>query len=262
MRRWVDSLLGDAGIRRVYVFSSPMAQYVAGKLSGDVQLIVDFVDVDSAKWRHYAERKRWPASWVYHREGESIHYSSLAEDLGVGNVTAYEMLRLLEDQGLVQSEFHRPETRSGPGRSTVVFRPTPLAVRTLADLAGGDWDEEEWEQAKTRILEQLQAGKVSGYETLLNEILARIPDQRSPVIYLTEMITATILGLHSLKDTAETHRLMRILRNLGLPGEVGLSALTGFSASLSLVERVNRHMASVFGAPKSPNWLGVMKSNS
>ncbi len=182
---------------------------------------------------------------LYHQEGESIHYSVLAKSLGVGKVTAYEMLRLLEDRGLVQVEYQRPENRSGPGRSTVVFRPTALAAATLSELTGGDWDEEEWEQAKLRVLKQLRAGKVGGYETLLNDLLARLPDQRSPIIYLAEMITATVLGLHSLKDIAETHSLMRILRNLGLPGEVGLSALTGFSASLSLVERVNRQVASV-----------------
>jgi DNA-binding MarR family transcriptional regulator len=182
---------------------------------------------------------------LYHQEGESIHYSVLAKSLGVGKVTAYEMLRLLEDRGLVHSEFQRPEDRIGPGRSTVVFRPTALAASTFSDLAGGGWDEDEWEQAKHRVLEQLRAGKVGGYETLLNDLLARLPGQRSPIIYLAEMITAIVLGLHSLKDVAEAHSLMRILRNLGLPGEVGLSALAGFGASLSLVERVNRQVATV-----------------
>jgi Mn-dependent DtxR family transcriptional regulator len=183
---------------------------------------------------------------LYQQEGEPIHYSILAENLDVGKVTAYEMLCLLEDRGLAQAEYQRPEDRSGPGRSTVVFRPTALAASTFSDLAGGGWDEEEWEQAKHRVLEQLRAGKVGGYETLLNDLLARLPGQRSPIIiYLAEMITATVLGLHSLKDVAEAHSLMKILRNLGLPGEIGLSALTGFSASLSLVERVNRQVASV-----------------
>jgi sugar transferase (PEP-CTERM/EpsH1 system associated) len=33
---------------------------------------VDFVDVDSDKWRQYAERKPWPASWVYRRESRTM----------------------------------------------------------------------------------------------------------------------------------------------------------------------------------------------
>ena len=52
-------------------FSSPMAQYIPA--SGDrVNSIVDFVDVDSEKWRQYAELRSWPMSWVYRREGDRL----------------------------------------------------------------------------------------------------------------------------------------------------------------------------------------------
>jgi len=180
---------------------------------------------------------------LYRQEGEPIHYSTVAEHLGVGRVTAYEMLRLLEDRGLVQLEYQRPKELRGPGRSSVVFRPTPLAARTLADLAGGGLGEELWERAKTRILEQLRAGRASGYETLLDELLARLPEQRSPIIYLTEMVTAIVLSLNSLKDVAEARGMTKILSNIGLPGEIGLSALAGLGAGLSLVERANRRIA-------------------
>jgi len=182
---------------------------------------------------------------LYQLSGEPIHYSTLAKHVGVGKVTAYEMLRLLEDRGLVKVEYQMPEDPRVPGRSSVVFRPTPLATRTLVDLAGSDWKEDEWEQVKTRILDQLRAGSASGYEALLNKLLARLPDQRSPVIYLAEMVTTVILGLNSLKDVAEERGLLNILRNVGLPGELGLNALAGLSVGLSLAERANRRMTSV-----------------
>lgn len=31
--------------------------------------VMDFVDVDSAKWTQYAANKPWPLSWIYRREG-------------------------------------------------------------------------------------------------------------------------------------------------------------------------------------------------
>jgi sugar transferase (PEP-CTERM/EpsH1 system associated) len=37
-----------------------------------VRKVVDFVDVDSEKWRQYAERRSWPMSWIYRREGERL----------------------------------------------------------------------------------------------------------------------------------------------------------------------------------------------
>ena len=35
-------------------------------------MLVDFVDVDSAKWAEYAPRHRWPLSWLYRREGARL----------------------------------------------------------------------------------------------------------------------------------------------------------------------------------------------
>ena len=34
--------------------------------------IIDFVDVDSAKWIQYAPRHHWPFSWLYRREGRLL----------------------------------------------------------------------------------------------------------------------------------------------------------------------------------------------
>ena len=182
---------------------------------------------------------------LYKKGDEPIHYSVLADHVGVGKVTAYEMLRLLEDRGLVDMEYYRPEDQSGPGRASVVFRPTPLAESTLAELAGSDWNEEEWEQAKARILEELKAGRAGGYEILIDDIFERLDKKRSPILYLSEMITASILGLYSVKDEADARGLRAILGDIGLPGEIGLGALAGLSAGLSLVEHANRRVASV-----------------
>jgi sugar transferase (PEP-CTERM/EpsH1 system associated) len=33
---------------------------------------MDFVDIDSDKWRQYAPTKPWPLSWLYRREGERL----------------------------------------------------------------------------------------------------------------------------------------------------------------------------------------------
>jgi sugar transferase (PEP-CTERM/EpsH1 system associated) len=72
MQRWVDSTMKRDGVRRVFVYSSPMARYVMGEKFSSWQRVVDFVDVDSDKWRQYAQRKPWPLSWLYRREGERL----------------------------------------------------------------------------------------------------------------------------------------------------------------------------------------------
>lgn len=58
------------GADAVIAYSSVMAQYIPER-SG-VPRLMDFVDVDSDKWRLYAERRRGPAAWIYAREAERL----------------------------------------------------------------------------------------------------------------------------------------------------------------------------------------------
>jgi sugar transferase (PEP-CTERM/EpsH1 system associated) len=73
LQAWVQQVLAEHHIDAVVIFSSVMAQYVPATpgLVGP-PLLVDFVDVDSAKWTQYAPDHRWPMSWLYRREGERL----------------------------------------------------------------------------------------------------------------------------------------------------------------------------------------------
>ena len=68
--RWVEEVVRRERVSRAFAFSSPMAQHVLG-LPG-VRCIVDFVDMDSAKWGDYAIRRGWPASALYEREARRL----------------------------------------------------------------------------------------------------------------------------------------------------------------------------------------------
>lgn len=71
MRRWVDSVVSGNDLQASIVFSGAMAQF-ATPLRRRVPMLVDFVDVDSAKWSQYAPAHRWPMSWLYRREGTQL----------------------------------------------------------------------------------------------------------------------------------------------------------------------------------------------
>ena len=182
---------------------------------------------------------------IYQKKASPIHYVSLAKRLDIGKITAYEMLRLLEKRGLVRAEYHLPPGTRGPGRSEVFFRPTKEAARLFEQFSESTADNEEWEIIKQRILKELQDGKAGGYETLLNDLLVRIPEKHSPLIYITEMITTIILALTPIKKAMKDKGLLDRLSRIGLPGEVGLAALAGFGAALSLVEDVNLKLSTL-----------------
>ena len=66
-----------------------------------------------------------------------IHYSVLAERIGVSPFTAYDMLRLLEKKGLVRSEYHLPQDRNGPGRAERVFFATAAGREHRRQMLAG-----------------------------------------------------------------------------------------------------------------------------
>lgn len=71
---WVRHTLETRDIAAIYVFSGQMGQYVpAGwETAGQRRLVVDLVDVDSAKFEAYASEGTGPMAWVNTREGRLL----------------------------------------------------------------------------------------------------------------------------------------------------------------------------------------------
>ena len=173
-----------------------------------------------------------------------LHYSVVAERLHVSPMTAYDMLRLLEERGLVVSRYALPKG-GGPGRSTILFSPTAKAMELITQVAGEAWDQEEWETVKERILQAVRHGKDSGYQDLLDDLLLRIPECRSHMVLAAEMTTAVLLTVNEMVGhRSKDDNVFQALRALGLPEELGLNALSGLMLGLSLAERANRSAVS------------------
>ena len=72
LAHWTAQTLRRHQVKRAFVFSSPMAQYLPDPPSERLRCVIDFVDVDSEKWRQYAHVHRWPVSWLYRREARRL----------------------------------------------------------------------------------------------------------------------------------------------------------------------------------------------
>ncbi len=70
LRQWVERTISTQGIRKALAFSGPMAQYLDAP--GLQTRVIDFCDLDSAKWTAYGPDRPWPLSWLYRREGEKL----------------------------------------------------------------------------------------------------------------------------------------------------------------------------------------------
>lgn len=73
MADWVAGKLHPlTGIDRIFLFSSPMAQFVLDRPLPAPRMVMDFVDLDSDKWAQYAASRRPPMKWIYAREARTL----------------------------------------------------------------------------------------------------------------------------------------------------------------------------------------------
>ncbi len=70
MQHWVDERLSSGAISHIFVFSGQMAQYVPAGFAG--RFVMDFVDVDSAKFESYARDGAMVMRWMLEREGRKL----------------------------------------------------------------------------------------------------------------------------------------------------------------------------------------------
>ena len=70
IRAYVARVIATRPIDCVFVFSGQMAQYIPTEFGGRV--VMDFGDVDSAKFESYAEDGAGPMAWINRREGDLL----------------------------------------------------------------------------------------------------------------------------------------------------------------------------------------------
>lgn len=133
LQAWVDRTVAAHQIDAVVVFSSSMAPYALAH--PDLPLLADLVDVDSAKWSEYAERHRWPMSWLYRREGARLlayERSVVAQARRSFFVTEKEVALF----GRLAPESQGKVSTLGNGVDADFFKPDPLLASPFANGDG------------------------------------------------------------------------------------------------------------------------------
>ncbi|MDE2561629.1 MAG: TIGR03087 family PEP-CTERM/XrtA system glycosyltransferase [Sphingomonadales bacterium] len=104
LRGYVAKVLRERPIGAIVVFSGQMAQYVPREFPGTV--VMDFVDVDSAKFEDYAQRAAFPVSVLYRREARLLS----AFEAQVAGRAACSLLATPEEAALFASRLPQDST--------------------------------------------------------------------------------------------------------------------------------------------------------
>jgi DNA-binding IclR family transcriptional regulator len=189
---------------------------------------------------------------LYREHRKPVHYTAIAEKVGVNRFSAYDMLKVLEKKGVASSTYALAAGHSGPGRSMVVFAPTELGTALTApgpeSLAPGD----DWFAARERLLKKLRDARRANPRAAMAELLARLAEPSAPLTFCTEMVAVLLLNMRRARARAGGIGPFRVLAALRSAGEGGLEALAGLSigatlasdddSSSSLTERLVDHV--------------------
>jgi len=156
-----------------------------------------------------------------------VHYSVVADKLGVNKFSAYDMLKVLEEKGVAASSYVLSGNQIGPGRSQVVFYPTNKAAEFLTQLREEVRNSGDWQRVKQRVLRRLDEARQANPVNALREALSNLPDTKMSLNYCTEMISVLLLNVERLRN----QHLLPILETLNAPGRIGLGALAGLSVA-------------------------------
>ena len=173
LQNWIAGLISQGNIDCIFVFSGQMAQFIPDSFSG--RIIMDFADVDSAKFESYGNEGGWPMSWLNRREGGLLkafeHKVGTRSDKSLF-VSPAEAQLFRERSGLdrnkvlalgngIDLDFYRPETVETPKWSNA----GPLLVFT------GQMDYRPNIEAVTSFSQQV-----------MPEILNQFPDTQFAIV--------------------------------------------------------------------------------
>lgn len=155
-----------------------------------------------------------------------VHYTEVAEVLGVSRWTAYDVLNGLAQKGLL-TVSHEIAREGGAGRSRVLFQPTRQAL----SLAGKEGDTRgevrPWPETDQGLWARVIQAKERGVWNTLQELAGELVTIRQPLIFCAYLLVILLVALRAV-DQTEEQALVGYLVPLLTGPQTALVVLAGF----------------------------------
>ncbi|MEH7438960.1 helix-turn-helix domain-containing protein [Neobacillus drentensis] len=138
----------------------------------------------------------------YHTTNLPVHYSEVAEAIGVSKWTAYDVLKTLESQGLVKRNYSTNENETG--RSVVVFSPTEMAEEMFQKERRETSNMEEWEAILNHMTELIENHQNLPLMDAIHNIITRMKTVDVKLEFCAYFLCVLILYLNSLGKTVKS----------------------------------------------------------
>ena len=130
-----------------------------------------------------------------------VHYSDVAEAIGVSKWTAYDVLKSLESQGLLKRTYTSNENATG--RSVVVFSPTEIADRMFQKERREISNPYEWEMILNQVTNLIENQQNLPLMDEINNILELMKNVEVKLEFCAYFLCVLILFLNSLGNSVK-----------------------------------------------------------
>jgi len=158
----------------------------------------------------------------YLATGQPVHYTEVAETLGVSPWTAYDMLTALAEKGYLEIIYQVDREEETPGRSKVKFKPTPLTFNAMNSCSKADWG-----CIRAELLQRFEEADRKGAKAVIKDTLAELSKISNPLIFCAKLILALILALWTIRKTTQALVLLKEVITSFSTTETALILLAG-----------------------------------
>lgn len=154
---------------------------------------------------------------LYRQTGCPVHYSDVAEELGISKWTAYDVMKQLNRLGMLDVRY-MVKNDNMPGRSTVAFIPVEERVSS---------DEADWGAIQQRLLASIKEARREDRVRIIEEIIGEISRLDNSMLSCAYTIALVIINMddeleNEIKDNLKEIAKMKIKADLKLSMFIGI----------------------------------------
>ncbi|SER54730.1 hypothetical protein [Salipaludibacillus aurantiacus] len=153
---------------------------------------------------------------------QPVHYSDIAESIGVSKWTAYDVLKELEKHGFLQRTYTINPNETG--RSLVVYVPTEKSQNLFEQNNAHLTDQQEWAQIKREVLHFINNHSEDS-DTGIEQLLEKFSTGQSKVELCASFIGVLLVHLNSQGRTVKN--LTVNLVNVSAAPSIQIATFTG-----------------------------------
>lgn len=179
---------------------------------------------------------------IYESTNLPVHYVRVAQALGISKWSAYEMLKTLEKEGLVASQYEVNQAEKHPGRAMVLFSPTQMLDKVLSARAF-EAPVREWRHIKEKLLSMCEEVKEKKAAKVAKQLMGELTATESPMIFSAYVITILVAQVQTMSD-----RSVDLIKKMVAEAANPESGLAMFSAAvIASLHKIDSRFVSAIG---------------